>query len=150
MLCCNDELGELWESILKRVNFSTDPTDLQDLAPWEKVFYFVFWLDCEIQNGGIVQFICNPGGDHYYETYNALNEIGATQTAIGLIKVQEEINILLSNNYDERNEQMAMYFTINEGMGSKNIDQTLDRIYNKYYDNNTEELLVNFVHQNTA
>lgn len=102
----------------------------------QKIFYFVFWLDCELQNGGIGQFTGNHGGDYYLETIDALLAIGAMRSAAWLTHVQDALGFTLSRNHDERHAQLA-------GMDISELDRIGDaaaeRVRSQYGDWEVEE-----------
>lgn len=51
------------------------------LAPAERVFFCVWTLEAEVNNGGFSQFYCNNSGDIAVDVPGALRAIGADHTA---------------------------------------------------------------------
>ena len=51
------------------------------LSEPEKVLNHVYWLELEVNNGGVEQFFVNSSGDYALDTPTALDEIGAHHTA---------------------------------------------------------------------
>ena len=70
----NDFLIAMNGWLCKKSNYGED---IEKLSESEKVFYFVFQLEGEVNNGGFSQFFYNSSGDFANETANALHEIGA-------------------------------------------------------------------------
>jgi hypothetical protein len=56
-------------------------TGFDSLSYPEKVLHHVYWLESEINNGGFEQYFSNSSGDYALDTPEALDEIGAHQTA---------------------------------------------------------------------
>ncbi len=54
---------------------------LSGLVPKEQVFFLVWSLEAEVNNGGFNQFFFNSSGDHAAATAEALRAIGAKKTA---------------------------------------------------------------------
>lgn len=52
-----------------------------NLSHPEKVLNHVYWLESEVNNGGLEQFFSNSSGDYALDTPAALDEIGAHHTA---------------------------------------------------------------------
>lgn len=57
-----------------------DETGFNRVSTAERVFYCVYWLEAEVNNGGFHQFFYNSSGDYALETAAALAEIGAVYT----------------------------------------------------------------------
>jgi hypothetical protein len=51
---------------------------LRAVAAPDRYLWLVFWLQWEVDNGGIDQFLWNSKGDYAMETLEALNAIGAS------------------------------------------------------------------------
>lgn len=67
----------LIEPISKKFN----RVGFDNLTEPEKVFYCVYWLEGEVNNGGFNQYFFNSAGDFAQETVVALRKIGAHYTA---------------------------------------------------------------------
>ena len=85
--------------ICKKSNYGEN---FEILSQAEKVFYLVFQLEGEVDNGGFSQFFYNSSGDFSNETPAALREIGANKTAAICDKALFPFGGALPQNRDER------------------------------------------------
>lgn len=108
MICTVESFCNIWANILPRVVYpeGSDDIDLSRLSKAERTFYYVFWFDCELQNGGLSQFIINSGGDHYYETIFALRNVGFNHLATYMERATNLFIERLSKNRVIRNNQL--------------------------------------------
>jgi hypothetical protein len=53
--------------------------DYQNLSQEQRTAYLVFWYDCEVQNGGHLQYFVNRGTEYLTEAIEALGVLGATR-----------------------------------------------------------------------
>jgi hypothetical protein len=58
-----------------------DRLGFEALTPAEQVFFLVWWLEAEVNNGGFEQYFWNSAGDRAAATTEALDAIGAPLTA---------------------------------------------------------------------
>jgi hypothetical protein len=98
----------------------------KNLTETEKVFFCVYWLEGEVNNGGLNQYFFNSAGDHAQETVNALMEIGANYTA-ELLK--QSFTVFAEKiPFKDRNKRQDQLFSI----GEEN-EEFLDELDSKYY-----------------
>lgn len=83
---------------------------LSGLAPKERVFFLVWSLEAEVNNGGFNQFFFNSSGDHATATAEALRAIKATKTSAIIDKA---ISIFgaegPSRNRAQRQQQLKLF-----------------------------------------
>ena len=72
---------ELLSSFVDAIQRKESERGFVSLTFRERVFYLVWWLEAEVNNGGFNQFFFNSAGDYATETVEALRTIGAEQTA---------------------------------------------------------------------
>jgi hypothetical protein len=61
------------------------PGGFENLSRGDQLYYLVNVLSGEVHNGGFDQFFSNSSGDRYYETVQALDELG-DQATRGLLE----------------------------------------------------------------
>ncbi len=71
-----------------------------------KVVYLVWLLDCEVSNGGWLQWVVNPPGAYARETERALREVGAVEAAAELCKVSAILGPEGSAEEQKRRQQV--------------------------------------------
>ena len=84
---------------------------IEKLSSAERVFYLVFQLEGEVNNGGFPQFLYNGSGDFANESAAALREIGAEKMAEICDRVLSEFGGAVPKNRDERETMLDNTFT---------------------------------------
>ena len=117
--------------------------NIEKLSSAEKVFYLVFQLEGEVNNGGFSQFLYNSSGDFSNETATALREIGAEKTAEICDIVLSEFGGAVPQNRDEREKML-------DGAFIDEISEILSQCDNEFYKypNDLVELNYQFVMYN--
>ena len=99
---------------------------LDGLSPEAQSFYLCYSLDAEVNNGGFSSFIYNSTGQWGPETIEALETVGAPQTAELLRQV---IALLVCDEYPrdiiERNEIL--------NLSSDAFDRSIDELDNAFF-----------------
>lgn len=106
-------------------------TALSGLAPKEQVFFLVWSLEAEINNGGFNQFFFNSSGDHATATAEALRAIGATKTAA---IVEAAMSIFGAEGPNRSKTRRQQQLTIFSDEQQERLSD-LDAIYYTYPDN---------------
>lgn len=106
ILCTNELLSDLWNYVLDTYDPVTNLDNFQAMPRPVQVFYLVFWWDCELQNGGVGQFILNHSGNQYLETVDALLSIGSVRSAMWMTYVQDALGITFSPCHEKRHIQL--------------------------------------------
>jgi hypothetical protein len=81
------------------------PGGFASLSRGDQLYYLVNVLNGEVHNGGFDQFFSNSSGDRYYETMQALAELG-DQATLGLL---EEAKSSLFGAADVPVDQVARF-----------------------------------------
>lgn len=68
-------------TLIDPISKKFDRVGFNNLTEPEKVFYCIYWLEGEVNNGGFNQYFFNSSGDFAQDTVTALREIGADFTA---------------------------------------------------------------------
>jgi hypothetical protein len=110
------------------------------LTPAEQVFFCVWTLEAEVNNGGFSQFYYNSSGDIAVDVPGALRAIGADQTA----SIVDRANALFgpdgpSADSDARQERLE---DLEES--AEDDFEALDQAFLEYRDN-LSELLANYM-----
>jgi hypothetical protein len=109
----------------------------------EQVFFCVWWLEAEVNNGGFDQYYFNSAGDHAIEAVTSLEAIGANHTA-DLVK---QANALFgpAGPSPIRATRQNQLDALREAKPKK-----LDEIDEEFlsYKDNSEQLLEQFVSKN--
>jgi BMFP domain-containing protein YqiC len=124
---------------------TVDPWELNSLLPEPvRVILDVGLMDTEIQNGGIDQWIWNPGAERFAETCDALNTIGAQQVR----HILDEVRNLFPSQAVPHSRRLRDYFRrINPTM-----QEEFERLSIVYFDlfespaDNLYQLLVDYWH----
>jgi len=53
ILCTSQQLTEIWDRLLVIYPKLPSSAGFEAMTRRQKIFYLVFWLDCELQNGGV-------------------------------------------------------------------------------------------------
>lgn len=127
------EVGRFW-----RVGFDA-------LSYPEQVFYVIWELESEVNNGGFEQFFSNSSGDVAFAVVDALKAIGAEETA----RIAAEANGMFPGSFPprDRDERQALLETFD----AEKIEawDKLDQEFYKRPDNLTE-LLHEYVRRNAS
>lgn len=115
-----------------------DSAGFDSLSEKEKAIYCLYWLDLEVNNGGISQYFWNSAGAHAERTERILREIGAKRTAECLKKA---IGLFKGGNVPQDQEERARLM---EEIEKENLD-LLERITDKL--TYSEENLYLLVHR---
>jgi len=67
-----------WDSLVDRIY--AHPGGFDALSKGDRLYYLIYWLSCEVHNGGFDQFFSNTSGGRYNETVAALAEAGDQET----------------------------------------------------------------------
>jgi Domain of unknown function (DUF4375) len=137
ILCTNKRLSKLWRYVLDTYKPHTSSERFRAMPRPMQVFYLVFWWDCELQNGGMGQFILNYSGDCYLETIDALLAIGSVRSAMEMTFVQDVLGTTLSPDHTTRHNQLEGITDISELDSAS--DLASDRVQKLFGDRNFEE-----------
>lgn len=98
----------------------------ESLTETEKIFYCVYWLEGEINNGGFHQYFSNSAGDHAIETVSALKKIGAGYTAEIL---EQSLTVFPEKApFSDREKRQEQLFAIGEE-NEKLLNELDDKFY---------------------
>jgi hypothetical protein len=133
---------ELLSSLADAIQRKESERGFVSLTSHERVFYLVWWLEAEVNNGGFNQFFFNSAGDYATETVEALRTIGAEKTAV-LAELACDVfsPAVPSPNRAERQDQVI---ALSEPQNAK-LSQ-LDKAFFAYPDN-LSKLLTSFMAQ---
>lgn len=115
-------------------------TGLSGLAPKEQVFFLVWSLEAEINNGGFNQFFFNSSGDHAAATAEALRAIGATKTAA---IVDGAISVFGAEGPSQNRAQRQQQLTLFSDEQQERLSELDTNFY--VYPDNLSELLANYM-----
>lgn len=112
-----------------------------------RVFYIIWLLDAEVNNGGFNQFYYNPGGRFYQYLPEALKRIGAD----GFAELMNRANETFEKDYIKISQDQDGTL---EGFSNSYEDNPLNAYYNEYYDlsvgTDLLQLLVDYVRTHPA
>jgi len=132
-------------SIVDEVQRKQRDSGFSGLTPREQVFYLVWALEAEVNNGGFDQFLLNSAGDYTSESVDALRQIGAIRMAS---LVQQAIEVFLpaapSRSWSERQTQVL---ALTESQAA-----CLQRLDNEFYTypEDLSQLLASFMQEHDA
>lgn len=145
VLDSNDEDGiiiQLSAYILLLCNYGDK---MERLSGPQKVFYFNYELEREINNGGFHQYFFNSGGNFAHETVLSLKEIGAGKTAgILQLAVNQFPNAQVPKDRNERQDILQQI----EGDADKVFEELDNQFY--AYPDNLHALTIAYVRSNKA
>ncbi|MBX3414053.1 MAG: DMP19 family protein [Pirellulales bacterium] len=127
------EVGRFWQM------------DYEQLTRPEQVFFGVWELEAEVNNGGFDQYFYNSSGDHAFAIVDVLNEINAHQAAA---IVRQAISVfnggMFSRESAKRQEQLLAL--------SEDAEEEFDSLDEEFfeYPDNLTELLYAYVRQHQS
>ena len=127
-------------SVSENVFARSERLGFEGLTDSEKVFFCIWTLEAEVNNGGFDQFFFNSWGKHSVEAVDAFEKIGATKTA-GIV---QRANSLFKNGRPPK-DRTARQKELDAL--SQSAKDSLSRLDNEFYeyDENLEKLLHEFV-----
>lgn len=136
----NDFLIALNGWLCKKSNYGGN---IEKLSDAEKVFYMIYDLEGEVNNGGFMQFFDNSGGKFANETSAALRKIGADKTAVICDKAISALGVKMPTDWEERRAMLDDVLT-------DEIGEVLSRCDNAFYEypDNLVELNYQFIMEN--
>jgi len=119
--------------------------DIEKLSHAERVFFSIFQLEAEVNNGGFSQFFFNSSGSFSNEIVGALREIGANQAAEICQKALAALGCEMPMDLEERQEKL-------EDVLTDDVDAALSECDAAFcaYPDNLEELNYQFIFKNKA
>ena len=131
-----DLITEFVEAIMIFSEKSENPVQrIKFLSPKDRLPFTIFWLDAEVHNGGLDQYLFNSSGDFKEEVIIDLIKLGAP-------KISELIEIAVETfKKKERNQ-------ISEETFDEEIDNLTDKFHEIYEEENLSILLEDFVYKN--
>ncbi len=127
-------------SLARDIQSRESDVGLARLAPKDQVFFLIWALEAEVNNGGFNQFFFNSSGDHAAATAEALRTIGAIKMAAILDRA---IN-LFGKDGPSRNREQRQHQLTSLSEQQQEILSELDTKFYAYPDN-LSELLVKFM-----
>ena len=126
--------------LCKKCNYGED---IEKLSHAERVFYVVFQLEGEVNNGGFSQYLYNSSGNFANEVAEALREIGANKTADICDQALTALDGEIPEDWELRQEKL-------ESMITDEVDQILSECDNEFYSypDNLDELNYKFITAN--
>jgi hypothetical protein len=126
--------------LCKKCNYGED---IEKLSHAERVFYVVYQLEGEVNNGGFSQYLFNSSGNFANEIVEALREIGANKTADICDKALSALGGKIPEDWELRQEKL-------ESMITDEVDTILSKCDNEFYSypDNLEELNYKFIEIN--
>jgi hypothetical protein len=131
--------------VSEKVFARSEKVGFDGLTDPERVFYCVWILEGQVNNGGFDQFFFNSSGNYSTETVDALEKIGAAKTA-GIVRRANSVfkNGQPSKNWTARQEELlAMPESVTQ------ILTQLDKEFYKY-EEDLSKLLYEFVTKHRA
>ena len=128
--------------LCKKCNYGDN---IEKLSYAERVFYTVFQLEGEVNNGGFSQYLYNSSGDFANEIVKALCEIKAYKTADICDAALTALGSEIPENWELRQEKL-------ESMITDEVGEILDEYDNEFYScsDNLEELSYKFIITNKS
>jgi hypothetical protein len=80
---------------------------IEALSPRDRTIHLITSLNFELSNGGMLQLLLNETGGHVAATIEALQSIGATETALELGKVARTFPSNVVPTDDEERKQLV-------------------------------------------
>lgn len=87
--------------LIEKINNKLTNDNLENLEPWERDYYIVYYLLAEVCNGGMFQYLWNSSGVHAPEAAHALKRWGFDWIA-GLV---DQAAVLFSTEDYPRNRK---------------------------------------------
>jgi len=114
--------------------------NIEKLSHAERVFYVVFELEAEVNNGGFSQYLYNSSGNFANEIVKALSEIGADKTSDICDKAFAALGGEIPEDWELRQEKL-------ESMITDEVDEILSECDSEFYNypDNLEELNYKFI-----
>ena len=123
--------------------------DWNSLSKAELTFVLAHRLALEITNGGIEKFIINPAGNHWMQTLDALNTVGASE----LLKIMERVSLIFPNGLPSADQMERCEEYERTGKSGEDFVRRLDDQYFKLQvesaSNDLYELLAAFAMEQT-
>ncbi len=133
---CPNSIDEVWEIadtndflvamsawLSKKCDYGEN---LSVLSPAEKTFFLNLELESEVNNGGFFQYLYNTSGAHLAEAVQALQMVGAQETAKIAGRVLAALGGKLPHDRDEREQFL-------EGKITDQIEQLVDDCDEAFY-----------------
>ena len=126
--------------LCKKCNYGDD---IEKLSHAERVFYIVFELEGEVNNGGFSQYLYNSSGNFANEIIEALREIGADKTADICDTALTALGGEIPEEWELRQEKL-------ESMITDSVDEILSECDNEFfkYPNDLVELNYQYILNN--
>jgi len=118
---------------------------IEKLSHAERVFYCIFQLEGEVNNGGFSQYLFNSSGNFANEIVDALNEIGAVKMAGICEKALAALGCNIPADRYERQEKL-------EDVETDEVDEELNECDNEFYEypDDLTELNYQYIIKNRA
>ena len=133
----NKDTEKVFETIVDEIyNRKIDFENIKNFENPIKNLIYIFDMDGQVSNGGVIQFVDNSTGDHFEETLLALKEIKAVE----YVKILEDVKSHFPNGYIPNNTEIRrnLIDSLAEKLTQEEhweLEETYEKYDTQYYSN---------------